>query len=50
MDGNTVLLFTRNGLGHAPDELQQLLAGRFLGLIGDAGVLPGKILFYTDGV
>lgn len=50
MDKNTVLLFTRQGLGHGPDALMQLLTDRFLGLIGDAGLMPAKILFYTDGV
>ncbi len=50
MDPNTVVLFTRNGLGHAPEELQQILAGKFLSLTLESGQLPGKILFYTDGV
>ncbi len=50
MDENTVLLFTRNGLGQAPEELQQQLAIRFLSLLQQSGQLPAKILFYTDGV
>jgi sulfur relay (sulfurtransferase) complex TusBCD TusD component (DsrE family) len=50
MDGKTVLVFTHNGLGHGPDELQLKLADKFLGLITGAGTLPAKILFYTDGV
>jgi sulfur relay (sulfurtransferase) complex TusBCD TusD component (DsrE family) len=50
MDQNTVLLFTRNGLGHAPQDLQQQLAFKFLSLILDSGELPAKILFYSDGV
>jgi selenium metabolism protein YedF len=50
MDANTILLFTRNGLGHGPDELQQRLAEKFLALIAEADLLPAKILFYTDGV
>lgn len=50
MDQNTVLLFTHNGLGSAPDDLRLMLAVKFLTLINDAGVLPAKILFYTDGV
>ena len=50
MDHNTVVLFTRNGLGDAPEELQQALAGKFLSLILEGGDLPGKILFYTEGV
>jgi sulfur relay (sulfurtransferase) complex TusBCD TusD component (DsrE family) len=50
MDTNTVILFTRNGMGDAPPELQQQLAVKFLSLIQQSGQLPAKILFYTDGV
>lgn len=50
MDSDSVLVFTRNGLGQAPEDLQQLLAVKFLGLISQAGQVPAKILFYTDGV
>lgn len=50
MDKNTVLLFTRNGLGHAPQDLQAALVNKFLALTLEAGQLPAKILFYTDGV
>ena len=50
MDSHTVLLFTRYGMGDAPAELQALLAGKFLSLIDEAGVLPAKMLFYADGV
>jgi hypothetical protein len=50
LDSNSVLLFTRNGLGDAPEALQQLLAKKFLSLLVDSGALPAKILFYTDGV
>ena len=50
MNDNTILLFTRNGLGDAPTELQQKLAVKFLQLNLDANMLPAKILFYTDGV
>ena len=50
MDDNTVLLFTRNGLGEAPAELQQALAAKFLGLTLQSGQLPAKILFVTEGV
>lgn len=47
---NTVLLFTRNGLGDAPAELQSRLAVKFLSLLADSGARPAKILFYTEGV
>lgn len=50
MDKNTVLVFTRYGMGDAPAELQQLLAGKVLALLNDAALRPSKILFYTDGV
>ncbi len=50
MNDNTVLLFTRNGLGDAPAELQQKLVVKFLQLNLAANTLPAKILFYTDGV
>ncbi len=50
MNDSTILLFTRNGLGEAPAELQQKLAVKFLQLNLDANALPAKILCYTDGV
>ena len=50
MDNQTVLLFTRNGLGEGPADLQGNLAQKFLTLILESGMLPAKILFYTDGV
>lgn len=50
MDKNTVLVFTANGMGNAAQELQHLLADKFLGLLLESGVLPAKILFYTEGV
>ncbi len=50
MDKQTVLVFTRNGLGDGPSELQQKLSLKFLQLNLDANTLPAKILFYTDGV
>lgn len=50
MNDNTILVFTRNGLGDAPAELQQKLAVKFLQLTLDANTLPAKILLYTDGV
>ncbi len=47
---NTVVLFTRNGLGDAPAELQQKLVVKFLSLMIASGDLPAVILFYTEGV
>jgi hypothetical protein len=45
-----VYLFTRNGLGNAPEELQRILAVNFLGLVVDSGRIPEKVLFYGNGV
>ncbi len=50
MDKDTVILFTRNGLGDGPHELQTALARKFLALLIDSGQLPAKLLFYTEGV
>ncbi len=50
MDANTVILFTRNGMGDAPPDLQHQLATKFLDLLLQSGQLPAKLLFYTDGV
>ncbi len=50
MDRDTVLLFTRYGMGHGPEDLQKTLAVKFLTLTLESGKLPAKILFYTDGV
>ena len=50
MNSTTIFVFTRNGLGDAPAELQQKLAVKFLQLNLEANMLPAKILFYTDGV
>jgi len=50
MASDTVMVFTRFGLGSGPDELQKLLAGKFLSLLNESGDLPAKILFYTEGV
>ena len=46
----TVFLFTRNGMGDAPENLQQTLAVKFLSLAAQAEEKPAKILFYTEGV
>jgi sulfur relay (sulfurtransferase) complex TusBCD TusD component (DsrE family) len=50
MNNTTILVFTRNGLGEAPAELQQKLVAKFLQLNLEVNQLPTKILFYTDGV
>ncbi|MFA5807863.1 MAG: hypothetical protein WC978_05775 [bacterium] len=50
MGKETVILFTRNGLGNAPEELQWVLAVNFFGLLAQEKDLPGKLLFYGEGV
>ena len=50
MNNQTILLFTRNGIGDAPADLQGKLAQKFLTLLLESNLLPAKILFYTDGV
>ncbi len=50
MDSNTVLLFTRYGLGDGPEDLQKQLAVKYLSLLQQTDQLPAKILFYTNGV
>ena len=49
MNKNDMILFTRAGLGDAPPELQQKLAGIFLNILNQDAP-PGVIAFYGDGV
>jgi hypothetical protein len=49
VNSNTLLLFTRFGMGDAPSELQQKLAGIFLSLVKQ-DALPGVIACYGEGV
>jgi len=46
----TVVLFTRFGMGDAPAELQQKLAGVFLSLLRGSDLANARLVFYTDGV
>jgi sulfur relay (sulfurtransferase) complex TusBCD TusD component (DsrE family) len=50
MKDNSVVVFTRAGMGEGPLALQQTLANKFLILTLETGTLPSKIIFYTDGV
>lgn len=47
---NTVILVTRNGMGDADPELQQILAAKYFQILLDDGKLPAAICFYGDGV
>ncbi len=49
-DSETVILFTRNGLGEAEPALQQKLAVTYLKLLDENNLLPAAICFYTEGV
>lgn len=49
-DSETVLLFTRNGMGDAEPELQQKLATTYLKLLDENNLLPAAICFYANGV
>jgi sulfur relay (sulfurtransferase) complex TusBCD TusD component (DsrE family) len=46
----TIFLFTRNGMGDAPQNLQQTLAVKFLILAAQAEEKPAQIVFYAEGV
>lgn len=47
---DTVILVTREGMGHADRELQLRLVATYFKLLLENGSLPGAICFYTDGV
>lgn len=49
MNKNTMVLFSRFGMGDAPAELQQKLASIFLNLLNQ-DTPPGMIAFYGEGV
>ncbi len=50
MRNNSVLLFCRDGMGVAPQELPHHLAAKYLKLTLLSDDLPSKIVFYTEGV
>jgi intracellular sulfur oxidation DsrE/DsrF family protein len=50
IDSDTVILFTRNGMGDAEPELQVKLASTYFKLLDENNILPSAICFYTDGV
>ena len=50
MRTSAAILFTRNGLGDGPPDLQQELVHKYLSLTLQSGRLPMRILFYTEGV
>jgi selenium metabolism protein YedF len=46
----TVVLVTRDGMGEADRELQQVLVAAYLKTLLEAGRLPEAMCFYADGV
>ncbi len=46
----TVILVTRNGMGHADPELQHKLITTYFKLLDDSDTLPAAICFYAEGV
>ena len=49
-DNETVILITRDGMGHADPELQLKLITTYLRLLDENNLLPAALCFYTDGV
>jgi intracellular sulfur oxidation DsrE/DsrF family protein len=47
---STVILFVRNGIGEAPEELSQTLVRNYLGLLKDEKRVPVTMLFYGEGI
>ncbi len=47
---DTVILITREGMGHAPAALQLTLLGKYFELLLQGGDLPNAICFYTEAV
>jgi hypothetical protein len=43
-------VFTKDGMGDAPQELQQILINKFFSLLIESGQFPRRMLFYTNGV
>lgn len=46
----TVIMLSRDGMGHAAPALQQKLLGVYLTLLNEHSLFPGAICFVTDGV
>ena len=47
---DAVILFTNNGMGNGPQDLQLTLIGKYLELLDLQNDLPAAICFYTEGV
>jgi intracellular sulfur oxidation DsrE/DsrF family protein len=47
---DTVILVTSYGMGKGPEELQLMVIGKYLELLGQDEDFPAAICFYTEGV
>lgn len=47
---STVISFSGNGMGNAPEDLSKTLVKNYLGLLKDEKNLPAALLFYGEGV
>ena len=50
LNSNTIILVTRNGMGHAEPELAQKLFATYLRLLAEGDDLPAVMCFYAEGV
>jgi selenium metabolism protein YedF len=46
----TVILVTRDGMGHADETLQHKLITTYFKLLDDSNTTPAAVCFYADGV
>ena len=47
---DTVILVTRYGMGEGPGDLQLMLIGKYLQLLGQSEEIPAAMCFYNEGV
>ncbi len=47
---STVILFTNNGIGTAPEDLRLTLVKNYMNLLKEEHELPVALLFYGEGV
>lgn len=47
---STVIVFSNNGMGSAPQELSKTLITNYLKLLAEELEVPQTLLFYADGV
>jgi selenium metabolism protein YedF len=47
---STVIVISKKGMGHAPDDLSQTLIQNYLNLLSEETKLPFALLLYGEGV